>query len=126
MLNIRKTYLMKGRTGLNRLLHAFLSSCQGINQTWRSEAAFRQELMLVLVLLSVALLLDVSRVERVLLIGTLLLVLIVELLNTGIEAVVDLVSPQYSELAGKAKDAASAAVLLSLVLTAYVWGAVIF
>ena len=110
-----------GHTGLRRLLFATGYSLSGLIFAWRSESAFRQELVLALVLAPLALLLGSDAVERILLLGTLLLVLIVELLNTALEAVVDRVGPELHPLSGAAKDAGSAAVLLTLLLTGLVW-----
>ena len=91
----------------------------------RHEAAFRQEALLACVALPVALLVDVDPVERVALVGTTLLVLIVELLNSAVEAVVDRIGPELHELSGRAKDMGSGAVLISLLLWLYAWGALV-
>lgn len=112
--------------GWRRLISAANYSKQGFVSSWHSEAAIRQELMALLVLLPLALWVDVSKAERALLILSLLLVLVVELLNTGIEAVVDRIGPEYHELSGKAKDIGSAAVLTMLVAAASVWVIVLF
>lgn len=109
------------RTGLARILSATANSGCGLLACWRSEAAFRQEVVLAIVLIAVALLHPFTGVERALLIAPVLLVLIVELLNSGIEAAIDRIGPQWHELSGLAKDVASAAVTLSLVLLAVVW-----
>lgn len=111
----------KGRTGLNRVLFATLNSAAGLTAALRYESAFRQELALASLLFPAALWLGTSWIERSLLIGTVLLVLIVELLNSGIEAVVDRVSLDLHELSKRAKDYGSAAVLLSLLLCGGVW-----
>lgn len=107
--------------GWRRLISAANYSKQGFVSSWHSEAAIRQELMALLVLLPFALWVDVSAMERALLVLTLLLVLVVELLNTGLEAVVDRIGPEYHELSGKAKDIGSAAVLTMLVAAVSVW-----
>ena len=99
-------------------------SAQGFVYAWRNEAAFRQEVGLTLLLLPLALWLGRSGTERLMLIGCCLLVLIVELLNSGIEAMIDRVSDEEHELSGRAKDLGSAAVFVSLVLVAAVWGTV--
>lgn len=112
--------------GIGRLLAAARNSWQGLRLAWRLEAAFRQELLLVTVLLPFALLPSLTAVERVLLIASLLLVLIVELLNSAVEAVVDRVSLDYHELSGRAKDIGSAAVLLTLLLMACTWGLILW
>lgn len=109
-------------SGVGRLLSAARNSWRGLTLAWRLEAAFRQELWLAALLLPVAIGVPLTAIERVLLIGSLLLVLIVELLNSAIEAVVDRVSLDYHELSGRAKDIGSAAVLLALLLALLTWG----
>lgn len=111
-----------GNTGLRRIVNATFFSLAGLRAAWRGEAAFRQESLLCAVLIPAAFWLGTTAVERSLLIGTCLLVLVVELLNSGIEAVVDRVGAEHHELSGQAKDLGSAAVLLSLVLVLVVWG----
>ncbi len=113
-----------GITGMRRILHATRYSAQGFVHAWRHEAAFRQELALTAVLLPLALWLGRSMIEVLLLIGTCLLVLIVELLNSAIEATVDRVGQEQHELSGRAKDLGSAAVFLSLLLVSVTWGSV--
>lgn len=108
-------------TGLHRLYHALRYSIAGLRFAYREERAFRQEVWLSAVLIPAGLLLGGNALERVLLTGSVLVVLIVELLNTAIEAAVDRVGHEYHALAGCAKDAGSAAVLISLVFTALVW-----
>ena len=116
---------LKGKRGLRRLLNATRYSIDGLAAAWRHEDAFRQELLLVAVLLPVAILLPVSAVEKVLLIGSLLLVLLVELLNTAIEVAVDRDSVRIDPLGKRAKDYGSAAVMLSLLLAAGTWAAIL-
>ncbi|MBL8515638.1 MAG: diacylglycerol kinase [Betaproteobacteria bacterium] len=111
----------KSRSGLVRIWRAFRYSLEGFGAAVKHEHAFRQELTLCLVLLPAALWLPFETVERVLLIATLFLVLIVELLNSAIEAVVDRVSLEDHALSKRAKDIGSAAVFLSLVLTGITW-----
>jgi diacylglycerol kinase (ATP) len=111
--------------GAGRIVAAGRNSWQGIKAAWRLEAAFRQEVLLLGVLLPVALLVPVSGIERVLLAGSLLLVLIVELLNSAIEAVVDRISLDHHELSGRAKDLGSAAVLFSLLLVLLAWSLIL-
>jgi diacylglycerol kinase (ATP) len=111
-----------GNTGLRRIVNATFFSLAGLRTAWRSEAAFRQECLLAVVLVPAAFWLGDTAVERALLIGTCLLVLIVELLNTAVEFVVDRVGTEHHELSGRAKDLGSAAVLVSLVLVAVTWG----
>ncbi len=95
-------------------------SVQGLRLAWR-EPAFRQELVLAAVLLPIAALLPFSALERIVLIGSVLLVLIVELLNTGLESIVDRVSTERHALSGRAKDMGSAAVFIALVFAALTW-----
>lgn len=111
----------KGRTGLRRLLDATRYSLAGLAEAVRNEAAFRQELFLAALLVPLGLFLGKSGVERALLAGSVLLVLVVELLNSAIEATVDRISLEEHPLAGRAKDLGSAAVMLSLVLLGAVW-----
>ena len=115
-----------GRTGLVRVLHATRYSWNGLRAAFRWEAAFRQELALTLVLLPIGLWLGHTGVERALLVGSLFLVLIVELLNSGLEAIVDRVDTNWHELCGRAKDIGSAAVFLSLLNVLVVWGLVLY
>ena len=112
---------LKGATGIRRVLNATRYSAQGLCAAYRHEAAFRQELWLALLLVPLALWLPVSGLGRALMIASVLLVLIVELLNSAIEATVDRISPEFNELAGRAKDLGSAAVLVSLVNVVAVW-----
>jgi diacylglycerol kinase (ATP) len=109
-------------SGMNRLLLAFVNSWQGFKGAFREEAAFRQEVALATVLLPLGAWLGKTPVEKALLIGSVLLVLIVELLNTGIETVVDRIGLERHELSGLAKDVGSTAVLLSFGVLAVVWG----
>lgn len=113
-------------TGIKRILMATFNSYKGIRYSFFNEAAFRQEFILALILIPLAFLLDVSKLERILMIASVLLVMIVELLNTGIEAAIDRISEERHELSGLAKDVASAAVMLSLLLCAFVWLAILF
>ena len=111
-----------GNSGIGRILRATKFSAQGIAAAWKNEAAFRQELLLVVILLPAAVWLGQTALERALLIGCLLLVLIVELLNSGIEAAIDRHGDEQHELSGRAKDMGSAAVFMSLLLGTVVWG----
>ncbi len=99
---------------------------RGFGHAWRHEIAFRQEVIATLVLAPLALWLGRDSTERLLLIGACLLVIIVELLNSAIEAAVDRVGPEQHELSGRAKDLGSAAVMTSLLLLAGVWGTVLY
>lgn len=111
----------KGATGIRRLVNATRYSLEGLAAAARHEAAFRQELLLAVILLPLGLWLGATGVERALLAGSVLLVLIVELLNSGVEAAIDRISAEHHELAKRAKDYGSAAVMLSLALTSVVW-----
>jgi diacylglycerol kinase (ATP) len=111
----------KGRAGFDRIAHATSYSIQGLVAAWQSECAFRQEVALAAVLLPATYWVATSWIEAVLLAGSVMLVLIVELLNSAIEAVVDRVSLEPHPLAKQAKDAGSAAVMLSLVLCGAIW-----
>lgn len=113
-------------SGLRRLLLAFVNSWKGFKGAFRFEAAFRQEVALAVVLLPLGVWLGKSGIEKALLLSSVVLVLIVELLNTGIETVVDRIGLERHELSGLAKDVGSTAVLLSFALLAIVWGFVLF
>ncbi|MES2942063.1 MAG: diacylglycerol kinase [Pseudomonadota bacterium] len=115
----------KHRKGLNRVWHAFGYSLAGLRAGW-SETAFRQEAIASFVLLPAAVWLGRSWVEAVLLAGTVVLVMIVELLNTGIETAIDRIGPEWHDLSKRAKDMGSAAVLLSLLLCAGTWATALF
>ena len=114
----------KSKSGLVRIWRAFFYSKAGLSAALLHEHAFRQELLLALIFLPFAVFLPLTLGERALLIATLLLVLVVELLNSAIEAVVDRVSLDNHELSKRAKDLGSAAVLLSCVIVIIVWGCV--
>lgn len=116
----------KGKTGLVRIWNAFRYSLAGLQAAFRHEDAFRQECLLALVLIPVALFLPASGIGKAMLIGSTILVLIVELLNSAIEATVDRVSLERHLLAKRAKDIGSAAVMLSLLNLLLVWGLVVF
>ena len=115
----------KGVTGLRRIRNALRYSIDGLNAAYRHEAAFRQEIWLAAVLIPLALGLPVGGVGKALMIASVLLVLIVELLNSAVEAVVDRVSLEKHELAKRAKDAGSAAVLVALVNVVVIWALVL-
>lgn len=112
---------MRTGTGLRRLSQATRYSLQGLRHAWASESAFRQEILLAAIMLPASWVLGQTWTERVLLAGTVVLVLIVELLNSALEAAVDRVSMELHPLAGRAKDMGSAAVLLSLLLCGACW-----
>lgn len=117
---------LKGKAGLARLINAARYSRDGLIEAWRNEDAFRQESLLAAVLIPVALLLPVTVVEKILLIGVVLLVLIVELLNTAIEAAIDRDSYRIDDLGKRAKDYGSAAVLIALLAAAGTWIAILW
>jgi diacylglycerol kinase (ATP) len=108
-------------TGITRLLRAFGYSLQGFRYTWREEAAFRQEVLLALLVIPAGLFFGNSGVERALLVSPMLLILVVECLNSAVEAVVDRSGMERHPLAGMAKDMGSAAVMLSFALLGTVW-----
>jgi diacylglycerol kinase (ATP) len=115
-----------GKSGLSRLLDATGYSVKGLKAALRNEAAFRQELLLVTVLGAASFWLAKSPMEWLVLVCPLLVLLIVELLNSAIENTVDRIGDEMHELAGRAKDMGSAAVMLSLLLLAVCWGAIIW
>ncbi|WP_431096650.1 diacylglycerol kinase [Polaromonas aquatica] len=115
----------KHRRGLNRVWHATGYSIAGLRAGWH-ETAFRQEAIASIVLIPAAFWLGRSWVETVLLAGTVILIMIVELLNTGIETAIDRIGPEWHDLSKRAKDMGSAAVLLSLLLCAGTWAMALF
>ena len=115
----------KARKGFNRVWHAFGYSLAGLRAGW-GEMAFRQEAIASVILLPAAFWLGRNWVEAVLLAGTVILIMIVELLNTGIETAIDRIGPEWHDLSKRAKDMGSAAVLLSLLLCAGTWCLAIF
>lgn len=115
-----------GNTGITRIIKAFGFSVKGLKSSWKHESAFRQETMLAVVMLPAAFWLARTATELMVLIMTLFVVVITEVLNSAVEAVVDRVSSDHHELAGRAKDMGSAAVLLSLIMTAVIWGILVF
>ncbi len=117
---------MKSKGGIGRVFNAMRYSIQGFSAAWRDEHAFRQELMFCVPMIAVAACLPVGLTQKALLIGSMLLIIVVELLNSAIEAVVDLVTVEHHEMAGKAKDIGSAAVMLCFTNAAIIWGLVIF
>lgn len=113
---------LKGKKGFQRLLNATRYSMKGFAAAYQHEAAFREEVMLAIVLIPAALLLGLSAVETVLLIGSVLLLMLVEILNSGLEAVVDRIGPEIHPLSGRAKDLGSAAVFIAIVILCLTWG----
>ncbi|MGH8744782.1 MAG: diacylglycerol kinase [Burkholderiales bacterium] len=118
--------LHKSRTGILRIWSAFQYSCDGLVAAFKNETAFRQELLLAVILIPLALWLPASGIGHSLMLASVLLVLIVELMNSAIEAAVDRVSLDRHPLAKRAKDLGSAAVFISLVNVPLVWGLVLF
>ncbi|MCW9023267.1 MAG: diacylglycerol kinase [Gammaproteobacteria bacterium] len=115
-----------GATGLRRIINAAGYSVKGFKAALKYESAFRQELALALVLTPTAFWLSADIVQTILLLGSLILVLMVELLNSAIEAVVDRIGNDHHVLAGRAKDMGSAAVFVSVMNVCLVWGLIIF
>lgn len=113
-------------SGMYRLLLAFVNSWKGFKGAFASEEAFRQEVMLAVVLVPLGLWLGKTGLEKALLVSSVLLVMIVELLNTGIETVVDRIGLERHELSGLAKDVGSTAVLLSFAVLIVIWGFLLF
>lgn len=118
--------LLQSLTDAGRVQRAFGYSLKGLRAAYKKESAFRQELILALVLVPLGAWLGNNAVERVLLIGSVLLVLIVELLNSAVEATVDRGGKDWNKLAGRAKDMGSAAVLVALLLLVVTWGLVVY
>ena len=110
-----------GNTGITRWKKAFEFTCLGLKATYKHEEAFRQEVFVLAIAIPLALLLGDSNVEIILMIGSILLLLIVELLNSAIEAVVDRFGGEIHELSGRAKDMGSAAVFLTMINAIFVW-----
>lgn len=107
--------------GLKRIVNAAKYSLKGFKAAWRNEAAFRQESIATFIAIVIAFWLDIDAITRTLLISSVLLVLIIEILNSAIEAVVDRIGTDYHELSGRAKDFGSAAVLLTIILALFMW-----
>lgn len=111
--------------GLRQMLQAFRYSMQGLRAAWRFESSFRLESYLFVLLAPLGLWLGANAIEKALLLGVLVLVLVVELLNGAIEAIVDKTTPEFNELAGRSKDMGSAAVFLCMVNVVAVWGLIL-
>lgn len=112
---------LKGKKGLRRLINATGYSMKGLSAAYRNEAAFREEVLLACVLIPCALLLGLPAVETVLLIGSVLLLMLVQILNSAIEAVVDRIGPELHPLSGRAKDLGSAAVFIAMIILGVTW-----
>lgn len=115
-----------GKHGIQRMIKATGYSWQGLRAAWSGEAAFREEVLLALILVPLGLWLGDGAAEKALLVGSVLLLLLVELLNSALEAVVDRFGGELHELSGRAKDMASAAVAVAILLLAVVWLLVLF
>lgn len=113
-------------SGLTRIIKAGGYSCKGVASAWQSEAAFRQECLLALFLVPAFLLMDLSSMDRFMLIMATGFVLVTELLNSALESVVDRIGTEYHQLSGKAKDIGSAAVFIALLVWGYTWLEVLF
>lgn len=113
-------------SGLKRILHAAGYSWKGFKSTWKHEAAFKQEVILFSLMTPLAFWIGETASESVILIAVLLIVLVVELLNSAVESVVDRIGEDYHKLSGRAKDQGSAAVFLSFFIAILVWGGFIF
>ena len=114
-----------GATGVTRIINATGYSMKGLKSAWINEAAFRQELMLILLLMPLAFWIGDTLEQMLLLVCISWLVVIVEVLNSAVEAVVDRIGSEHHELSGRAKDLGSAAVFIALALNALVWGALV-
>ena len=110
-----------GKTGISRVIAATGYSMQGLKAAWIHEAAIRQEIIVTIILSFVAILLPITALECALLIASLLLVIIVELINSAIEATIDRIGSDFHELSGRAKDIGSAAVFVALLLAMLMW-----
>ncbi|OAN11260.1 diacylglycerol kinase [Photobacterium jeanii] len=115
-----------GATGIKRVIDATGYSIKGLKAAWQHEAAFRQEIVLLVLMTAATFFLPVTKLEQVVMIGTLFVVVITELLNSAVEAVVDRVGSEYHELSGRAKDIGSAAVFVALTLVVVTWGMILF
>jgi len=111
----------QNEVGFKRIINAWYFSIAGLKATWKYEAAFRQEVLLLSVLIPCALWLGNTIIEILLLIGCIVLILVVELLNSAVEAVVDRIGLEQHELSGRAKDIGSAAVMLSIIWAIITW-----
>ncbi|AWS49566.1 MULTISPECIES: diacylglycerol kinase [Providencia] len=107
--------------GFTRVIKAAGYSLKGLKAAWVNEAAFRQESVAAIIAIFIAFYLDISYIDRILLVSSVVLVAIVELLNSAIEAVVDRIGSEYHELSGRAKDIGSAAVFVSIGLALFIW-----
>ncbi len=116
----------KGNRGLTRAIHAAKNSWHGLIFAYQEKSAFRQELVLLLVLSPIAILLPVGLFEKALMICSLIMVLVIELLNSSVEAAIDRISFEHHDLSKRAKDFGSAAVMLALLIAFVIWAAVLY
>lgn len=116
----------KGNRGLVRAVHAAKNSWHGLIFAYQEESAFRQELVLLIVLTPIALWIPADLFEKALMIGSLLMVLVIELLNSSVEAAIDRISFEHHDLSKRAKDFGSAAVMLALLIALIIWCAVLY
>lgn len=114
-----------GKTGITRILHACHYSWLGLKAAWRHEAAFRQEIVIAVILLPLAFVLGQSAAQMGLMITSVLLVLMIELINSAVEAVVDRFGGEHHQLSGRAKDIGSAAVAIAILNLLCVWGVIL-
>ncbi|MEQ5564850.1 MULTISPECIES: diacylglycerol kinase [Providencia] len=112
--------------GFTRVIKAAGYSLKGLKAAWVNEAAFRQESVAAIIAIFIAFYIDISYIDRILLVSSVVLVAIVELLNSAIEAVVDRIGSEYHELSGRAKDIGSAAVFVSIGLALFIWALVLW
>lgn len=115
------TNQFKSSDGYRRIIKALIYSLQGIKDTYKYEAAFRQEVILALVMIPLGLILGRSYIDKILLCAPIILILIIEIINSAIESLADAISKEHNPLLGRAKDQASAAVFLSIVLSCFIW-----
>ncbi len=109
-----------------RILHAFNYSYEGLKATFQSEVAFRQECLLLVITLPFALIIDVNATDKALMIGSILLILLAELINTAIEVIIDRISEEHHPLSRKAKDIGSAIVLVAFINSICIWSIILF
>lgn len=110
-----------GETGIKRIIDATGYSIQGLKATWKYEEAFRLEMILLPILTTITFFLPVTKLEQLAMVASLVLVVIVELLNSAVEAVVDRIGHEHHELSGRAKDIGSAAVFVTMLLAGFTW-----
>lgn len=112
-------------TGFTRIYKAAGYSFKGLKAAWKNEAAFREESLVIVPAILLSFYLDVSNVERILMDGSLILVILVELLNSAVEAAIDRIGPEHHELSGRAKDMGSAAVFIAIGFALFTWGVIL-